>query len=170
MEKSQITSSKSQANSKSQITKKTHQTIKAVTDDIERFSFNTAIAKMMELINELSKAETVDQELIKALLIMLAPFAPYAAEELWHQLGNKESIHLEKWPEYKAELAKESEMTIPVQVNGRLRDTIQLSAEAGEEEIKKKAQSSDKVKSFTKGKKVVKVIVVPKRLVNIVVK
>ncbi|MFH1683950.1 MAG: class I tRNA ligase family protein, partial [Candidatus Margulisiibacteriota bacterium] len=160
-------------------TKKTHQTIKAVTDDIERFSFNTAIAKMMELINEFSKAETIDPESIKALLVMLAPFAPHITEELWHQINNSElptpnsqlkSIHLQPWPKYNPELAKETEITIPVQVNGRLRNTIKVSAEASEDEIKKKAQSCDKVKAFTKGKKVVKVIVVPKRLVNIVVK
>jgi len=154
----------------SQATKKTHQTIKAVTDDIERFSFNTAIARMMELVNELSKTETVDSESIKALLIMLAPYAPHIAEELWHQLGNKESIHLQAWPKHDPKLAKETEITIPVQVNGKLRDTIQVSADASQEEIKEKALASEKAKAFTQDKNIVKTIVVPKRLVNIVVK
>jgi leucyl-tRNA synthetase len=153
------------------IIKKTHQTIKAVTDDIERFSFNTAIARMMELVNELSRVEgPLGPEPINALLIMLAPFAPYLTEELWQLTGEKESIHLQTWPKHDPKLAKESEITIPVQVNGKLRDTIKVSAEASQDDIKEKAQASDKVKAFTAGKKIVKVIVVPKRLVNIVVK
>jgi leucyl-tRNA synthetase len=153
-----------------QLTKRTHQVIKAVTDDLNRFSFNTAIAKMMELVNEMAKAEKVETELLKILLQLLSPFAPYMTEELWSQLGNKESIHLQAWPKHDPALAKESEITIPVQVNGRLRDTIKVSAEAGQDEIKEKAQASEKVKAFTTGKNIVKIIVVPKRLVNIVVK
>ena len=153
-----------------QVDKKLHQTIKGVTEDIERFSFNTAIAKMMELVNELSKAESFGPGSIRALLIMLAPFAPHMAEELWHGLGNKESIHLQKWPAYDPQLVKEQELTIPVQVNGKLRDTILVPAEAGDEEIKKKALASKKVKEFTAGKKIVKTILVPKKLVNLVVK
>ncbi|MBU0672418.1 MAG: class I tRNA ligase family protein, partial [Candidatus Margulisbacteria bacterium] len=150
--------------------KKTHQTIKAVTDDIERFSFNTAIAKMMELVNEFAKAEKIDTELLKILLQLLSPFAPYMTEELWQILGNKESIHLQPWPKHDPELAKESEITIPVQVNGRLRDTISVPAEASDEEIKQKALASEKAKNFIAGKNIVKTIVVPKKLVNIVIK
>ena len=152
------------------IERKLHQTIKAVTDDIERFSFNTAIAKLMELTNELSRAEELDPEAIKALLLMLAPFAPYMAEELWHKLGNKESIHREVWPEHDPKLAKEDKLNIVVQVNGRLRDTVLVSADASDEEIKQKALASEKAKKFTAGKNIIKTIVVPKKLVNIVVK
>lgn len=151
-------------------TKKTHQTIKGVTDDIERFSFNTAIAKLMELVNELSKAESVDAESIKALVLMLSPFAPYMTEELWSKLGNKNSVHKATWPKYDPELVKESELTIPVQINGKLRDTIKVSADASDDEIKQKAHSSEKAKSFIGDKKIVKTILVPKKLVNIVVK
>lgn len=101
---------------------------------------------------------------------MLAPFAPHLAEELWHRAGNKESIHRESWPEHDPELARESEMTIPVQVNGKLRDTITVPTDAPDEEIKKKALESEKAKSFMAGKNIVKTILVPKKLVNIVVK
>jgi len=101
---------------------------------------------------------------------MLSPFAPYLSEELWHRLGNKESIYKQPWPKFDPELAAESELTIPIQVNGKLRDTILVSADAGEEELKEKAQASDKVKSFISGKQIVKVISVPKKLINFVVK
>jgi leucyl-tRNA synthetase len=101
---------------------------------------------------------------------MLAPFAPYMTEELWHNLGNKESIHLEPWPSYDPELVKEEELNIVVQVNGRVRDTIRVSADASDEQIKEKALQNEKAKSFIAGKNIVKTIVVPKKLVNIVVK
>ncbi|MBU1026461.1 MAG: leucine--tRNA ligase, partial [Candidatus Margulisbacteria bacterium] len=185
-EKPEITNPKSETNPKSQLLKKTHQTIKGVTEDIERFSFNTAIAKMMELVNVYNEHKNNSSEIshsfgpkslrtrssfvIRNLLLMLSPFAPHMTEELWRHLGNKESIHKQAWPCYDPELAKESELTIPVQVNGKLRDTISVATDAPEDEIKTKAQGSDKVKSFTAGKSIVKVIVVPKRLVNIVVK
>ncbi|MFC1637716.1 leucine--tRNA ligase [Candidatus Margulisiibacteriota bacterium] len=169
-EKSETRNQKSEGNSKSEIIKKTHQTIKSVTDDIERFSFNTAIAKMMELVNEFAKTDKVDAELLKILLQLLSPFAPHLTEELWHQLGDKDSIHLQAWPKHDPALARESEITIPVQVNGKLRETITISAEASEDEMKAKAQACEKVKTFTEGKKIVKIILVPKRLVNIVVK
>jgi len=153
----------------SEINKKTHQTIKAVTGDIERFSFNTAIAKLMELTNTLYELGTT-KESLQFLLLLLSPFAPQVTEELWHQLGNKSSIHQEPWPKFDPELAAESEITIPVQVNGKLRDTVLVSAEAGEEEIKAKALASEKIKSFISGKEVVKIISVPKKLINLVVK
>jgi leucyl-tRNA synthetase len=162
-----------------QITKlnrKLHQTIKSVTEDIERFSFNTAIAKLMELtnvfydhINNSSNIGNLTLD-IGHLLRMLTPFAPHMTEELWHQLGHKESICSMPWPKYDPELAKESELTIAVQVNGKLRDTIVVPTGTSEAEIKAKAQESEKVKTFTVGKTIVKIIVVPQKLVNIVVK
>ena len=153
----------------SRLETKLHQTIKAVTDDIERFSFNTAIAKLMELTNTLYELGTT-KESLDSLLLLLSPFAPHIAEELWHELGNKDSIYRQPWPAYDPELAAESEITIPVQVNGKLRDTIIISADASEEEIKAKALASEKVRSFTSGKQIVKVISVPKKLINLVVK
>ncbi|MGB9613420.1 MAG: leucine--tRNA ligase, partial [Candidatus Margulisiibacteriota bacterium] len=162
-----------QTNSK--LEKKLHQTIKSVTEDLERFSFNTAIAKLMEFTNTLYEyKETITPDLwlvvSGCLLKMLSPFAPHLAEELWHRLGNKGFIYHEPWPKYDPELAKESELTIPIQVNGKLRDTIMVSAEASEEEIKEKALASEKIKNYLAGKQIVRVILVPKKLVNLVVK
>jgi leucyl-tRNA synthetase len=104
------------------------------------------------------------------LLQMLSPFAPHLAEELWHQLGHKESICSAPWPMYDPELAKESELTIAVQVNGRLRDKITVPADAAEAAVKEKALASDKVKANIEGKQVVKQIYIPQKLLNIVVK
>ncbi|OGC10865.1 hypothetical protein A3D23_04300 [candidate division WOR-1 bacterium RIFCSPHIGHO2_02_FULL_53_26] len=151
------------------VRKKLHQTIKSVTEDIDRFSLNTAIAKLMELTNKMYELGAT-KESLQSLLLLLSPFAPHLSEELWHQLGNKDSIMEQPWPAYDPELIKESEMTIPIQVNGKLRETVVVPAEAGEDEIKSKAQESEKIKAFTSGKQVVKVIYVPKKLLNIVVK
>jgi leucyl-tRNA synthetase len=145
-------------------------TIKAVTEDLETFSFNTAIAKMMEFINELNKNESVDLKSVNALLIMLAPFAPHITEELWAKLGNKKSIHLEAWPNYDPKLIVENELTIPVQVNGKLRDTITIAADADKTATLIAAKFSEKVKKFTTGKEIIKEIYVPKKMVNLVVK
>jgi len=157
-------------NPKSQLLKKTHQTIKAVTDDIEKFSFNTAIARMMELVNELTKSEKVEKGNIEALLLMLSPLAPHLTEELWHQLGNKNSIHEQPWPKYDPEIAKELEIEIPVQINGKVRDKIKVAADADKDTILTLAKNSEKIKGFTSGKQIVKEIYVPGRLVNLVVK
>ena len=124
--------------------RKTHQTIKAVTEDIERFSFNTAIAKLMEFVNFIYPNINDNSSIrhsafgIRHLLLLLAPFAPHLAEELWHQLGNKESICKQPWPVYDPALARENELTIAVQVNGKLRDTIVVAADAKEELVKVK--------------------------------
>ncbi|MEK7376995.1 MAG: leucine--tRNA ligase, partial [Candidatus Margulisiibacteriota bacterium] len=103
------------------IRQKLHQTIKGVTEDIERFSFNTAIAKIMELLNEL-QGSRIDKKTAEIVLLLLSPFAPHIAEELWKQIGNKESILKQNWPSYDPELIKESEIEIPIQVNGKLKD------------------------------------------------
>jgi leucyl-tRNA synthetase len=158
------------------VRKKTHQTLKSVTEDIERFSFNTAIAKLMELTNTfyeyLNNSSNICHLTLEIghLLQMLSPFAPHLAEELWHQLGHKESICSAPWPMYDPELAKESELTIAVQVNGRLRDKITVPADAAEAAVKEKALASDKVKANIEGKQVVKQIYIPQKLLNIVVK
>ncbi|MFA6431524.1 MAG: leucine--tRNA ligase [Candidatus Margulisiibacteriota bacterium] len=156
--------------------RKLHQTIKAVTEDIEKFSFNTAIARLMELtntfydyLNNNSNIGNLSLE-IGHLLQLLSPFAPHISEELWHQLGNKDSILSQPWPKYDPKLIVEDEMTIAIQVNGKLRDTLLFSSDAKEEEIKEKAQKTDKTLIFTAGKEIVKVIYIPKKLVNIVIK
>jgi leucyl-tRNA synthetase len=177
--KTQIINPKSQTNPKSEIQNNkilqmTHKTIKAVTEDIERFSFNTAIAKLMELTNFLYEQKELSTNhyalATKNLLRLLSPFAPHLAEALWHELGNKSFILNETWPSYDPEMIKEDEINVVVQVNGKHRDTITVSAEAKEEEIKEKAIASEKAKKFTEGKQVVKTIYVPKKLVNIVAK
>jgi leucyl-tRNA synthetase len=144
-------------------------TIKKVGEDIENLRFNTAISAMMILINEISNAQNLNKEFARNFLMMLAPFAPHMTEELWQKIGEKPSIHEQPWPEYDPEFIKDEMMTIVVQVNGKLRDNIQVTAGADEEEIKKLAASSAKVKVFIEGKKIIKIIYVQKKLVNIVI-
>lgn len=151
------------------ITKKLHKTIKGVTEDIERFSFNTAIAKIMELANTM-QGNAFDRGAAEKLLLMLHPFAPHMTEELWHLMGNNGSITAQPWPEYSEELAKDSEIEIPVQVNGRLRDKIRAQAGITEENAKELALNSEKIKQAIDGKTIVKVIFANGRLLNIVVK
>ncbi|MFH2034549.1 MAG: leucine--tRNA ligase [Candidatus Margulisiibacteriota bacterium] len=168
--KQQSSRIKTHPNQQNQTTKKLHQTIKAVSEDLEKFSFNTAIARLMELSNELSKAEGLDHETLNTFLIMLSPFAPHIAEELWHELRNKDSVCKQEWPKFDPALIVEDELEIPVQVNGKHRDTIKVSAAAAEEDIKETAQESEKIKKFISGSEIVKIIYVPKRMVNIVIK
>jgi leucyl-tRNA synthetase len=156
------------------ITRKLHQTIKGVTEDIERFSFNTAIAKLMELTNFLNEHKDTgishSSLAISHLLLLLSPFAPHLTEELWHKLGNKSYILNEPWPEYDPALVLEDEITIAIQVNGKLRGTIVVPADEKDEDIKRLAQSSKDVTKYTEGKEIVKVVYIPKKLVNVVVK
>ncbi|MDD2758613.1 MAG: leucine--tRNA ligase, partial [Patescibacteria group bacterium] len=119
-----------------QVTHLTHLTLKKVTADLEKLRFNTAIAKMMELINEIQKEEKISEDNFALLVQMLSPFAPFIAEELWQELGHKKSISAEPWPEYDEKLAKETEVTLAVQVNGKLRDTLTVSADMTETEAK----------------------------------
>jgi leucyl-tRNA synthetase len=147
-----------------------HKTLKKVGDDIENLRFNTAISAMMILVNEVMDIKYLNSEFAGILLAMLAPFAPHITEELWQRIvKGKTSIHKQPWPKYDPKLIVESEITIVVQVNGRLRDNIVVPADTSEADIKAKASASDKVKQFVEGKKIVKVIYVPKKLINIVV-
>ncbi len=162
--------------------RKTHQTIQRVTHDLERFQMNTGIAALMELSNTLGDfiASPHDatpanlyavSEAVSSLTLMLAPFAPHAAEELWAALGHDGGIlKTARWPVANAELAKKDELEIPVQINGKLRAKLTLAADISKEEMEAAAMNDDKVKSFLKGQTVVKVIVVPQRLVNIVLR
>ncbi len=157
-----------------------HKTIKKVKKDIEDFRFNTAISSMMEYFNErdfgpkLNKkgefeGDEFDKEAIEKFLIILSPFAPHIVEELWEKLGNKESIFLESWPEYNPDLIKDEEVELVVQVNGKVRDRIMVSAEIKEEEAKRLALESEKVKTFISGKEIKKIIYIKGKLVSIVV-
>ena len=155
----------------------THQTIKKMTGDMDRLRLNTMIAGLMELTNYLNKVKDAAnvplkdwQNSVEALVIMVAPTAPHLAEELWHRLGHSESVHNQRWPLWDEALAKEDEITLVVQVNGKLRDRPTVPASITEEEAKKMAQISEKVQPFLQGKTIVNVIYVPGKLVNIVVK
>ena len=146
-----------------------HKTIKKVTDDIENFRFNTAISALMILVNEIDKQEQIRVVDYKLLIMLLAPFAPHIAEELWNKIGNKESIFLQTWPEFDPELAKDEEIEMVVQVNGKVRERLMVAADVTEDEIKETVLENEKVKIFTDGKEIKKIIFVPGRLLNIVV-
>ena len=163
------------------IQRKLHQTIKRVSDDFQgRWHFNTSIAAVMELVNELYGAEeainhgSVPARLLvdvqRDLVLLIAPFAPYLAHELWEMLGEKGNLLRAAWPKYDAALAKEEELEIPVQINGKLRTRVVVPADADEAYVREKALADEKVKAATAGKQVVKVIYVPGKLLNIVVK
>jgi leucyl-tRNA synthetase len=145
-----------------------HQTIKKVGDDIETFGFNTAISAMMIFLNHLSKQQVKPKSALEKFVLILSPFAPHIAEELWEKLGHTESLAYQNWPKYDAELVKEKEVELAVQVNGRIKDKIIVSADADEELIKQKALASEKVIVALAGNQPKKVIVIKSRLVNIV--
>jgi leucyl-tRNA synthetase len=156
--------------------RKLHQTIRKVSEDFtNRWHFNTSIAALMELINTLYEEEAslsraaLDQ-ILPNLTLLLAPFAPFIAEELWEQIGRTGPVFRQEWPAWKEELAKEDLLEIPVQVNGKLRARISVAIGTPQAEIEKIAQADAKVKPFLDGKAVAKVIVVPDKLVNIVVR
>lgn len=152
----------------SAITSLLHQTIKKVTEDIEKMAFNTAIAKMMELSNEMAKLETISKEDYQNLVKLLAPFAPHLTEELWHLLGYEDSVAFALWPEYSEELARESVVTIVVQVNGKVRDSFDASPDITEEDAKQKALQSENVKKHLEGKEPKKIIYIKGKLISIV--
>jgi leucyl-tRNA synthetase len=163
------------------IQRKLHQTIKRVTDDFQgRWHFNTCIAAIMELVNALYGAEekivkglvpaSLLTEVQRGLALLLAPFAPYLSHELWEMLGEKGSIFRAAWPKYDAALAKEEEIEIPVQINGKLRVRVIVPAGAEDAAVLAAALADDKVKSAIAGKQIAKKIVVPGKLVSIVVK
>jgi leucyl-tRNA synthetase len=146
-----------------------NQTIKKVGDDIETFNFNTAISAMMIFVNHLIKQDDRPKSVVEKFVLILAPFAPHIAEELWQRLGHQDSLAYEPWPEYDAELIKEKEIELAVQVNGKIKDRIIIAADADEEQIKQKVLASEKVIAAMLGKKAKKIIVIKSRLVNIVV-
>lgn len=164
---------------------KLHQTIKKVTDSIEdNYHFNTSIAAVMELINDMSEykqnqldkieltseSKKIWKSCVENLVLLVGPFTPHIADEMWQILGNSGYVFNQKWPSYVEELTKSDEINIAVQINGKLRDTITMSAEASKEEMEKAAFESSKVKNTIEGKEIVKVIIVPKKIVNIVIK
>jgi leucyl-tRNA synthetase len=156
--------------------RKLHQTIQKVTSDFEtRWHFNTSIASIMELVNELYALEAelsggALREILEKLTLLLAPFAPYIAQELWEELGCTDPVFRQQWPSFDPELAQEEEAEIPVQINGKLRGRIRVPIGASNELIEQRALADDKIRQFLEGKQVVKIIVIPGKLVSIVVK
>jgi leucyl-tRNA synthetase len=164
------------ADADKRVLRKLHKTIRKITEDFEtRWHFNTSIAALMELLNELTAVEAqlsgaVLADVLERLALLLGPFAPYLAQELWEELGKTEPVFRQAWPAYDPELAKEDEAQIVVQVNGKLRAHLLAPFGTPDETLRARALEEPKVQPFVNGKQVVKVIVVPDKLVNIVVK
>lgn len=152
-----------------EITRVLHMSIKKVGDDIEATKFNTAVAQLMTLANAFGKIERIRTEDFSTFVLLLAPFAPHIAEELWLRLGHETGIAREEWPSYDETKMKVDETTIVVQVNGKLRAQFQAQTSASKDELEQEALGLEKVKGYTEGKTIRKVIVVPRKLVNIVV-
>jgi leucyl-tRNA synthetase len=161
----------------------THRTIRRVAEDFEELHYNTAIAALMELMNAVGDAGLapdtapapdgfVVREALESVVLMLAPFAPHAAEEMWEGLGHAGGIlgSGARFPQPDPELAKRELLEVPVQVNGKLRSRLVAAPEATEDELRASALDDEKVRAFIEGREIVKVIVVPRRLVNIVVR
>ena len=168
-----------------EIQKKLHQTVKKVTESIEDdFHFNTAIAAVMELLNDMTtyKQEVIDKdnisseskkiwrEVLEKTILLIAPFAPHVADELWAYLGNETFTFEEEWPKYDEELTKDHTFNLVIQVNGKVRDMVSAQIGISKDDAEKLALESEKAKKFIDGKEIVKVIVVPNKLVNVVVK
>jgi len=154
-----------------------HKTIKKVTEDIESFNFNTAISAMMILMNKIreeiddpSENRIITKHQLEVFLKLLAPFVPHVAEELWHRLGNKTSVHLEEWPKYDDAKTVDDTVTIAVQVNGKVRGTLEIAPDTPEEDVKKRALESDMAKKWIGDSSVEKRVYVSGRLISIVTK
>ncbi len=157
------------------ILRKLHQTVRKVTEDFDsRWHFNTSLAAIMELVNNLYAAEAElsaapMREVLEKLVLLLGPFAPYVAEEMWEDLGKAGPVFKQPWPDFDPELAREELAEVVVQINGKLRSRIHVPFGTAKEELERAARSDEKTKPFLEGKQVVKAIVVPDRLVNLVV-
>jgi leucyl-tRNA synthetase len=151
-----------------------HQTIKKVTEDIHTLQFNTAIASMMEFLNQYQGVNPDSSQIysycMEKLTQILAPFAPHLAEEIWEKFGHKESVFKSHWPDYDREAVIEEQVTIVIQVNGKLRATLEVPLNTDEEKIDRMALESDKVKNFIKDKHIVKTVHIPNKLINFVVR
>ena len=150
--------------------KSLHKLIKKVTQDIEQFSYNTSISAFMICVNELSQQKCKNADVARTLTILIAPFAPHIAEELWEMLGGKGSVCDAQWPEWNEEYLVESQVKMGVAINGKTRFEIQLAADADNPTIEQLVRSDERTAKYVEGKQIAKVIIVPKRMVNIVVK
>ncbi len=147
-----------------------HQTIKKVSQDTSNLEFNTAIAQMMIFINEVFKSPVLYREIWEPFVLLLSPYAPHLGEEMWQKLGHKKSLAYATWPVWDEELVKESVVEIVMQINGKVRAKLELPAGTSKDETEKLALENERIKTYTEGKTIVKVIVVPDKIVNIVVR
>jgi leucyl-tRNA synthetase len=147
-----------------------HRTIRAVTGDIKRFSYNTALARLMELLNHINKAGVRNQHVFETFLKLLSPFAPYICEELWARMGHAESISHETWPEYIEEYVTRAQVEYVVQINGKVRAKMEIEVGLPEEKIEPLVLADPRVQKWVGDKKIVKKVFVPDKLVNLVVK
>ena len=146
-----------------------HQTIKKITDDIERFSFNTSVSTFMICVNQLSDLKCASREVLEPLVVLIAPFAPHIAEELWHSFGNEGSVCDAQWPEYDPQYLVEDTVKYPVQFNGKMRFTIDLPADCTQEQAIAAVKAAEESGKWMGGKEPKKVIFVPKKIINIVI-
>jgi leucyl-tRNA synthetase len=147
-----------------------HSTIAAVTQDIENLSFNTAIARMMEFVNYFTKESVRPRSAMESLTLILAPFAPHLAEELWRVLGHSDTLAYEPWPKADAQKMKIASIEVPVQVNGKLRARVLMPVGIDNEQTQQLAMESERVAELLVGKELLKVVIVPGKMVNFVVK
>ncbi|HKA56957.1 MAG TPA: class I tRNA ligase family protein, partial [Candidatus Binatia bacterium] len=151
------------------LTRLYHRTIKKVTEDVEGMRFHTALSALMILVNEAQKAERLPRALVEGTVLALAPFAPHLAEELWQRLGHADTLAYEPWPTYDPELVRDETVTVAVQVNGKLRATIEVPADADQASTLAVARAHEKIQAHLHGKTVRREVVIPGRLVNLVV-
>ena len=147
-----------------------HRTIQAVTRDLERMEFNTAIARMMEFVNFFTKESVRPLEGMESFVLLLSPFAPHLGEELWHLLGHTSSLAYEPWPQYVEALTVDSTIEVPVQVCGKLRSKVSVPADCSPADLEAAANADPRIAEWIQGKQLIKTVVVPGRLVNFVVK
>jgi leucyl-tRNA synthetase len=147
-----------------------HKLIKKVSEDIEDFSYNTAVPAFMIAVGELAQQKCQSRQILETLAVLVAPFTPFVAEELWEKLGHAETVFNAQWPEFCEEHLKEDTVTLGISFNGKTRFTLDFPADASKETIEQAALSDEQSAKYLEGKQVVKVIVVPGRIVNIVIK
>jgi len=147
-----------------------HRTIKAVTEDVDQMAFNTALARMMEFTNFFLKESPRPVAAMEKLVLLLSPFAPHISEELWRALGHADTLAYEPWPDFQESLIKEDTIEVPVQINGKLRSRVAIPADADRDAQEAAARANLKVAASLEGKTIVKVIVVPGRMVNYVIR